>query len=62
MNLKTSIAAAAIGLLAITAGVAYAQSQAESCCCCEDRADRDCCDHGERHGDHNDDHQPAPQQ
>ena len=62
MNVKASIAAAAIGLLAITAGVAYAQAQAENCCCCEDRADCDCCDHGERHGDHGDDHQPAPQQ
>ena len=59
MNLKTSLAAAAIGLLAATAGVAYAQAQqAESCCCCEDRADCDCCDHGERHGD---EHQTAPQ-
>ncbi len=62
MNLKSSLAAAAIGLFAITAGVAYAQAQTETCCCCEDRAHCDCCDHADRHGDHGEDHQAAPQQ
>jgi hypothetical protein len=56
VNVKSVIAAAMLGLATLTiAGVAYAQ--AEDCCCCADRADCDCCDHGEH-----DEAQPDTQQ
>ncbi|HYD89546.1 MAG TPA: hypothetical protein VEA80_18850 [Vitreimonas sp.] len=52
MRLKTVFAAALTAMAVAGAGIAYAEAQAANeCCCCEDRADCECCDHGERHGE-----------